>query len=298
MVQDFFHQQYLFITESWNTIFVSAFFWQTCKADRIQLLPAANRFWCSLFRWFSWNSWTFDQCVYLSYVGYAYSAYMPLMIYLHVAAFGHKSWMPPLQLSAATGGLTAALVSSLIRNQDPVYSPFNCPVCFEGDQVSWPSFLSGVLVGVLLAQLLDLLWLLRQYLALQVRQRGWLAINHSSIRQRLAWVIALVWWPSCKLCDWNWLRCLLGSWLWRRGLRNNRLVVLRLCRSLSIWPNSLQCLVAILRYLPRTTVFLALVPRCCQTHLLELQCELRWNIQRKRGEPLPGTPADFWPVPF
>ena len=87
VVQDFFHQQYLFITESWNTIFVSAFFWQICKADRIQLLPAANRFWCILFRWFSWNSWTFDQCVYLSYVAYAYSAYIYICIYIYFPKF-------------------------------------------------------------------------------------------------------------------------------------------------------------------------------------------------------------------
>ena len=92
--------------------------------------------------------------------------------------------LPP----AAAGGLTAALVSSLVRTaSEPHWDPSFCPVVTpETTSIHWPSVAVGILLGLLLSQLLDLIVLLRQWLTLQVRHRGWAWCNSLSIKQRVA----------------------------------------------------------------------------------------------------------------
>jgi len=49
-----------------------------------------------------------------------------------------------------------------------------------------PSLLIGVIIGIFLAQLLDLLYLARQSLVLYVRQRSWGSYNAGLIKARIA----------------------------------------------------------------------------------------------------------------
>ncbi len=89
--------------------------------------------------------------------------------------------LPP----AAAGGLTAALVSSLVRTaSEPHWDPAFCPVVPPESGIHWPSVAVGILLGLLLSQLLDLIFLLRQWLSLQVRHRGWAWCNSLAIKQR------------------------------------------------------------------------------------------------------------------
>lgn len=94
----------------------------------------------------------------------------------------------PLTLAhpATTGGITAALVSTLLSQDFSV--PQVPPLPFEDRDTFWhyPSVLLGILIGIFLAQLLDLLVLARQALQLHLRSRGWGSINLGAIRQRLA----------------------------------------------------------------------------------------------------------------
>ena len=101
--------------------------------------------------------------------------------------FGHKFMphVPGHQLSAATGGLTAALVSTLLQ-QEPRLPPIPPLLCQDLDWWHYPSLVVGILLGLLLAQLLDLLYLLRQWLVVQLRQRTWFAANAHLVKQRLA----------------------------------------------------------------------------------------------------------------
>lgn len=97
----------------------------------------------------------------------------------------------PLQWSAATGGLAAALVNTLFAHQElplPPLPPLNCQDLgyVVERSIHWPSLLLGLLVGLLLAQVLELLLLFRQYLGALVRQRSWIATNVLNSRQRLA----------------------------------------------------------------------------------------------------------------
>ena len=89
LVQDFFHQQYLFITESWNNIFVSAFFGRYAK------LIESNFYQLQIdFRWFSWNinlwsvcvpfiCWLCIQCIY-TYIYIYTHVFMYIYIYMYV----------------------------------------------------------------------------------------------------------------------------------------------------------------------------------------------------------------------
>lgn len=91
--------------------------------------------------------------------------------------------MPPLPLSAATGGLSAAIVSNLLH--DRPLPPFACQ---ELDPHSglllWCIFAAGILVGIFAAQLLDFLVLGRHYLGLALRQRSWVFSNSLAIKNR------------------------------------------------------------------------------------------------------------------
>ena len=96
---------------------------------------------------------------------------------------GHDYMPRPLPISAATGGLTAALVNSLFQDQS-----YPLPTCQDlaEDRWHWPSLLLGIFIGFFGAQVVDLLVLFRQYLATVIRQRAWLWANSTAARQRLA----------------------------------------------------------------------------------------------------------------
>ena len=89
-----------------------------------------------------------------------------------------------IQSSAATGGLSAALVSTLFRTFD---SPAVPPVICQDFQVSdwhWPSLIAGVFLGLALGQLLEGLIIARHFLALQLRHRAFSLTNSWNIRSR------------------------------------------------------------------------------------------------------------------
>lgn len=95
-----------------------------------------------------------------------------------------------LPTSAATGGLVAALVSNYLSS-DVWLNPAGsvAPLCQElVRDTTWhvPSLLIGVILGIFLAQLLDLLYLARQSLVLYVRQRSWGSYNAGLIKARIA----------------------------------------------------------------------------------------------------------------
>ena len=92
-----------------------------------------------------------------------------------VQVFGHKH-MPPHQLSAATGGISAAIVSALLRASDNSYPPLNCQDLLglpTDTFLHWPSVVLGIILGLILAQLLEFLILSRHYFSLALRQRAW-----------------------------------------------------------------------------------------------------------------------------
>ena len=97
--------------------------------------------------------------------------------------------MPPLQLSAATGG--AALVSSLLHviNQgtSPVVPPLTCQdlLPLESDRFHFPSLVLGVLLGFILAYIFEYLALLKHYLQWYLRQKTASFVNSVWIRGRL-----------------------------------------------------------------------------------------------------------------
>jgi len=98
--------------------------------------------------------------------------------------------MPPLQLSAATGGVSAALVSSLLHvfNQGSTPVPsLTCQDLFPGEIDRWhlPSLCAGVILGFFLAYLFEYLTLLKLYLQLQLRQKTAAFVNSAWIRGRI-----------------------------------------------------------------------------------------------------------------
>jgi len=94
--------------------------------------------------------------------------------------------MPPALPAAATGGLAAAFVSSLF--QEPSWPlPVTCQDLQPDLGVHWhlPSLLVGLIIGLFIIQLLDLVQLVRQALSLYVRGRSWGLHNSALIRGRL-----------------------------------------------------------------------------------------------------------------
>ena len=90
--------------------------------------------------------------------------------------------LPP---GAATGGLVGALVTSLVH-QEPTLPPLTCQDFGERSDLHGPSLCLGILCGLLLAQLLDLLSLLRQYLTTTIRQKALNLQNAWASKRRLA----------------------------------------------------------------------------------------------------------------
>ena len=87
--------------------------------------------------------------------------------------------MPPLQLSAATGGVSAALVRSLLHviNQgaSPVVPPLTCQ----------DLLVLGLLLGFTLAYIFEYLALLKHYLQWYLRQKTASFVNSVWIRGHL-----------------------------------------------------------------------------------------------------------------
>ena len=98
--------------------------------------------------------------------------------------------MPPLQVSAATGGVSAALVSTLLhafnQGSNPVPS-LTCQDLFPGEIDRWhlPSLIAGVVLGFFLAYLFEYLTLFKHYLQLHLRQKAAAWVNSSCIRGRI-----------------------------------------------------------------------------------------------------------------
>lgn len=97
----------------------------------------------------------------------------------------------PLPLSAATGGLAAALVTNLFNptpwHLDPaLLHSIACQESLEDRWLHYPSLLLGIGLGVVGSQLLDLLVLTRQYLRLVIRRKCWNWDNATAVRHRLA----------------------------------------------------------------------------------------------------------------
>ena len=90
-----------------------------------------------------------------------------------------------LQSSAATGGLSAALVSTFLRSFESSAPPVLCQdLTLPPGDWHWPSLLTGILVGLFLGQLLEAVILARHFLSLQVRQRTFALTNAWNVRLR------------------------------------------------------------------------------------------------------------------
>lgn len=105
------------------------------------------------------------------------------------------AYPPRLTAAARTGGLTAALVNFLLNPPDSPVSAINsvasAVTCQDlgnshAQDFHWPSLVLGILIGLLLVQLLDLIYLIRQYLGALVRQKLWGLSNHWQVKNRLA----------------------------------------------------------------------------------------------------------------
>ena len=157
--------------------------------------------------------------------------------------------MPPGLPPAATGGLTGALVTSFLQQvSDPRWDPHYCSWLQPTEVISWPSLILGILLGLILAQLLDLLVLARQWAHLHLRQRAWSFANSDSVRQRLGWA-ARPCWTRCDCFAVIWRIFPLESWLWRLllhvQLRTSLFILLRLWLAIL---RSLLCILLLLDF--------------------------------------------------
>ena len=94
-----------------------------------------------------------------------------------------------LQASAATGGLSAAVVSTVLSALQSPITPVTCQDLLPSTtavELHWPSILLGLVLGVLLGQVLESLVLARHYLGWQLRQRLWSWNNCLAIKTRSA----------------------------------------------------------------------------------------------------------------
>lgn len=93
-----------------------------------------------------------------------------------------------LPVSAATGGVSAALISSLLQNTAGP-PPLLCQDLLElhssTTSLHWPSLVLGVILGIFLGQLLEFLCLSRHYLQLYLRHRFGAAGNSGVVKHRL-----------------------------------------------------------------------------------------------------------------
>ena len=103
-------------------------------------------------------------------------------------SFGHKLMPHVLQASAATGGLSAAVVSTVLSALSNPLPPVTCQDILpqQSSELHWPSILLGILLGIILGQLFESLVLARHCIWWQLRQRWWAFSNSLSIKGRVA----------------------------------------------------------------------------------------------------------------
>ena len=100
----------------------------------------------------------------------------PMNLPLWAAVLGTSLMPHVLQASAATGGLSAAVVSTVLSALQSPLPPVTCQDLLPSTtavELHWPSVLLGLVLGVLLGQVLESLVLARHYLGWQLRQRLW-----------------------------------------------------------------------------------------------------------------------------
>ena len=159
-----------------------------------------------------------------------------------------------LTVGAASGSFTAIgfrVLSELLRSSPPLPDCPGCPLCPElpeipiielPERLDLVSLVIGIVVGLSIGPLLDLLYLLRQTWRAWIRTRlSELARRNPEALYRLAWALRWLhltlwcsgWSVSLHLFDWRWERCA-GEWkLWRVLLLRTQLVIF-------LWsPNSL-----------------------------------------------------------
>lgn len=102
------------------------------------------------------------------------------------AASGHKQMPLALRASAATGGISAAVVSSVLSALNAPVPPVTCQELIPSGstELHWPSLVLGVLLGLILGQLLEGLIVARQFLGWHIRQRCWSLYNSVAIKGR------------------------------------------------------------------------------------------------------------------
>ena len=84
------------------------------------------------------------------------------------------------------GGVTAALVSSFLRDPAPVFPPLS-HICQElpDTGIHWPSLFAGLVLGLILGQLVELFILLRQYLLARLRFQFGVVGNNWAVKNRI-----------------------------------------------------------------------------------------------------------------
>ena len=93
--------------------------------------------------------------------------------------------MPPALPPVATGGLAAAVVSSILSS--PVTPPLVCQDLFvdRPDRICWISFVAGIFVGVLLVQFVECCVLLKQLVRANLRWHLGSSGNFLAIKNRV-----------------------------------------------------------------------------------------------------------------
>lgn len=99
--------------------------------------------------------------------------------------FRHEFMPRAIQTSAAAGGVTAALVSSLFRDSVVPTAPFVCPEFGLEDRIHWPSLCAGLVIGLVLGQLIELFILLRQFLSARIRFYVGVSSHNLAVKNRL-----------------------------------------------------------------------------------------------------------------
>ena len=108
------------------------------------------------------------------------------MFFAGCQRFGHKllaNAQGPSN-SAVTGGISAALVSAILR-EPLVHPPVICQD-LEVESIHWGSLCLGIFLGLVLGQVLEYLILLRQYLNIQLKLRVGAVHNYWAVKSRLA----------------------------------------------------------------------------------------------------------------
>ncbi len=92
--------------------------------------------------------------------------------------------MPRALPPAATGGVAAAVVSSLFQSS---YNPPFPVICqdLDPDRLHWGSLCAGILLGLLLGQLLQFAILAKHFLELHLRYQLGAVGNYLAVKSRI-----------------------------------------------------------------------------------------------------------------